>query len=199
MSIAPTLTKQRHFYETFPFLKFFRLMDDEALIEKEGVSTEDWQEIKKKWVMTHEDWSKDEMAIAKKNEMRFRGRYNKLLFLKERALMREEGLEDLFKAVKIRWEPDRSKRDGYLLKQIQKSKKLHEIHLARLKQVEKRKVYEISEEKKFTVTDAYQCLASLELAGANIPDYEKMTLGKYDALNVAIARQNGKNREKPKR
>lgn len=184
------LVDTRHFYETFPFLLFFRLMDDEKLVSQSGISDEDWTEIKKKWVVMHEDWSKNELAMAKKNEIRYRARYNKLIFLKERAALSEKGLEELFKAIKVRWEPTRGKRVAYLAKQIQKAKRLHEIHLARLEAVTKQKVEEVTEEKKFTVDDAYQCIASLELAGANIPDYEKLTLGKYDALNAAISKKN---------
>lgn len=192
--MIPTLTTKRHYYEVFPFVLFFRVMQDESLLEKHGISQEDWTEIKKSWINNHEDLEGDSFFGSKKDEFKSRARYNKLIFLKERSMISQEGLEDLYKKIRLKFHPKRADREKYLDQQIQKSKKAQEIYDGLKTKLGAEKLKELEQESEaFGVLQAYECLASLELAGASIPDYEAFTLGKYDAITAAIKKKNEKN------
>ncbi|BFP39493.1 hypothetical protein FGF1_03380 [Flavobacteriaceae bacterium GF1] len=186
------LAHNRHYYEAFPFLLFFRAMENEEILEQHNVSQGDWEEIKKRWILKNENWSTDAYAKAQRDELAHRSKYNKLLFLKERATWSEEGLKDLFEKVRLKWDDDRLKRDGNLLKELNKAKKLQEIYAGQKKGLEEQKLNEFDDREGMSVENAYQCIASLELAGATIPDYEKLTLGKYDALSATLEKRSKK-------
>lgn len=183
------LAHNRHFYETFPFLLFFRLMEDESKIEEHNISQEDWSEIKKKWVLRNEDWEKDPYSKAQRDEIYHRSRYNKLLLLKERATWSQEGLKELYEKIRFKWIDDRTKREEALNKAILKAKKLHEIFSSQKNKMEDSKLKELETKEAMTVETAYKCIASMELAGANIPDYELLTLGKYEALTATLKKK----------
>lgn len=188
------LTPKRHFYEAFPFLLFFRIMHDESLLEEYDISVEDWKAIKDKWAVRNEDWATDVYAKAQRDEIYHRSRYNKLLFLKERATWSQEGLEEIYKKIRLKWYPDKDRRDKELVKDIAKAKKHQEIFQGQKSDLEQKKIEDLERNPQEQMTEemAQQCIASLELAGASIPDYEKLTLGKYDALTAAIKKRNKK-------
>ena len=184
------LVSHRHFYDAFPFLKFFRIMEDESKLKEHNVSEEDWEAIKTRWVNTHEDLSTDGYFKSKRDEFKMRNRYNKLLFLKQRAGVSQKGLKELYEQIGFKWHEDQTQREKYLEQQLLKSKRTQQIYDGQRGTLEKQKVEELAKEKKFGLEEAHECIASLELAGASIPDYEKLTLGKYDALNSVIQKRN---------
>ena len=55
--------------------------------------------------------------------------------------------------------------------------------------LEKRKSLKASE-KVMTIADINKSIASLEMAGFTIENYEALTCGKYDAMSVALRDQN---------
>ena len=168
---------------------FFRLMDDESRIKEYNVNIEDWEAIKTQWVNTHENLSNDGYFRSKKDELKMRSRYNKLIFLRQRSSISQEGLKELYEKIGFKWHDDQKKREKYLDGQILKAKKTQEIYDGQRKTLERQKIEEVSNEKKFGLAEAHECIASLELAGASIPDYEILTLGKYDALNSVIQKR----------
>lgn len=175
-------------YETFPFLTFFRIMEDESKLKDYNVSPEDWEVIRNKWILLHEDWDNDTYSKSKQRVLKHQSIYNKLLFLKERSSLSEKGLKELFEKIGRRWVEDSEKRNKQLEKDIAKNKKLHEIYSGEKKGIEQEKE-EVSE--KASLKTAMECIASLEMSGATIPDYETLTLGKYDALTHILKKKNG--------
>lgn len=169
---------------------FFRIMEDESRIKDYNVSEEDWERIKKQWVNTHEDLSTDSYFRSRKDELKMRSRYNKLLFLRQRSGISQKGLKELYETIGLKWHDDQAQRDKYLESQIIKAKRTQQIYDGQRATLEKQKIEEVSKQKKFGLAEANECIASLELAGASIPDYEQLTLGKYDALNSVIKRRN---------
>ncbi len=165
-------------------------MEDESKLKEYNVNGDDWEAIKTQWVNTHEDLTTDGYFRSKKDELKMRSRYNKLLFLRQRSAISQEGLKELYKNIGFKWHDDQKTREKYLDGQIMKAKKTQEIYDGQRKILEKQKIEEVTNQKKFGLVEALECIASLELAGASIPDYELLTLGKYDALNSVIQKRN---------
>lgn len=192
----PKIAAKRHCYEVFPFVLFFRIMENEDLLKIHGVSEEDWEQIKKTWIMNHEEGEKDPYFNSSRDELTTRSRYNKLIALRARAELSSEGLEEIYKSIKLKFHPDKLERVKYLDHQIQKAKNTNNIYEKLKSQLGTEKLKDLENRAQgeyFGVTQAYECIASLELAGASVPDYEKMTLGKYDALSASLKKKNERN------
>lgn len=178
-------------YDSFPLIQFFEILVDESKRKSFGIALEDWESIKKEWINKHENLETDTAFLAKRNELKHRSRYNMLIFLRQRATLSEHSLKELYGQLGLRWEEDRENRMQHLDKEVAKAKKLQEIFEGQSKSLEDEKK---GEDKQFRMSDLYQSIASLELNGANIPDYNDLTLGKYDALTAVIEKRNGQRR-----
>lgn len=178
-------------YNNFKFILFFVLIQDESKLSDYNISEENWQEVKSTWIQRHEDWSTDTKGTAHKNELKSQARYNRLLLLKERETLSDDGLKELYKKAGITFHKGKVKRQQHIDREIAKYKRLHTIFSAQLENIEESK--EDEKHERDSIEIAYEAIASLELAGATIPEYENLTLGKYEALTSMIKKKNQKN------
>ena len=165
-------------YENIPFKAFYHCLYDESLIENYGIDPEQWGEIKRKWQQANpvesEEFEQAKQIFAKTATV------NKLKACLARYTIWPNDCEELFKEVGVPWSDDVV---AYLEKQIAKETKLIEILTAKLKKETKDIV-----RPEFSMDKLNEAIASLEPHGFNIPDYNTLTLSKYEAITKIIER-----------
>lgn len=165
-------------YETIPFKAFYHCLYDESLIDQYGIDKEDWYEIKRKWQKENpvesEEFEQTKQLFSKTALV------NKLKACLHRYLIWPGGCEELFKEVGV---PFTENPAEYLQKQIAKESKICEILAAKLKKATKDVV-----RPEFSMTKLNEAIASLEPHGFNIPNYNELTLSKYEAITKIIER-----------
>lgn len=165
-------------YENIPFKAFYHCLYDESLIDSYGIDKDHWKEIKTKWQKANPVES-EEFEGAKQLFSKT-ALVNKLKACLHRYIIWPGGCEELFKEVGVPWTEDPAE---YLQKQIQKESKICEILAAKLKKSTKDAV-----QPEFSMTKLNEAIASLEPHGFNIPDYNTLTLSKYEAITKIIER-----------
>lgn len=102
-----------------------------------------------------------------------------------------------FEKVNLLYSGDKAKDLKKINKEINKSQQKEKIYDAQLRQIED-KISESNKKKikeDFNIQKVNEAIASLEVAGATIPDYDTLTLSKYDALGE-IYKQNERRNNK---
>jgi hypothetical protein len=179
-------------YDTMPFKVFFKILkDEEKNLHLLGI--EDLEEAKEVWKSIKEDWQERHPS---KNTSKLLSAYKKVL-LESIAIKRDVALfqylmgydgdvKPLYEKLKIKYHDNPLERFEYLSQQIEKSKTKLEIFDARLKEVEKECEEDKVESKGMDFSDLNKSIASLELHGFAIENYENLTCGKYDAITEII-------------
>lgn len=193
-------------YDTLPFKVFHQvLMDEEANLHLLGIkdlkeAKKEWDAIKEEWVQRHPSPEQRDVLQAYKNAMTRSIELSKLIAaLKYMAIFTDvdpEKQKEVFKEARIRWNDDPLKRLEALNKMLKKAQTEKQIHDARyeklVKEVKEAKEQEKKIEKKMSIADINKSIASLEMAGFSIDNYETLTCGKYDAMSAILRAQNEK-------
>ncbi len=179
-------------YDTMPFKVFFKILkDQESNLHLLGI--EDLEEAKKVWEGIKEEWQE---RHPNKNTSKLLSAYKKVL-LESVSIKRDVALfqyimgakgdlKPLYEELDIKYHDNEADRYKYLLEQIEKSKSKLEIFDARLKLVEKECEESKQDSEVMGFADLNKSIASLELHGFSIENYENLTCGKYDAITELI-------------
>lgn len=191
----------RHFniytLDSIPIKTFCILLDDGSKCESLGVSKENWQGIKKEFQEANP--SKEERLLLEafrkvvKSSLENTGH----TMLLKVVLGIKEDWGPYFKKMGLKFKGNREQDKEYILKQIEKATNKSKIHNAQLERMEKqiREAQEKRGKQDFDIKKVNEAIASLEIAGSSIPDYDKLTYGKYEALG-AIHKQRSENNGK---
>lgn len=174
-------------YDTFPLKKFFRIREDESLLKEYGIDTKEWESLKEQWSEKHPTADTERLVEANRKvileDMRF-----KSYVLLGRLLTEIENCEPYYKALGIKHHGTLEQRMSYIQGQLHKAeKRLKKFIYQRDSLIEAIKKKSLDEES--FKTDLNEVLASFEIAGISIGDYETMTLGRYDGLNSAFEKK----------
>lgn len=182
-------------YHQFPFVKLCRIFEDESKLKEYGISKEDWEKIKEGFNKAHPSEEESVLLEAYKQSIKASIELNKSIAVMNYILNTDNDWKDYFDAANIKYTGDALKDGEYLKKLIEKSQTKSQVFEARLDKIQEelKKAKENNQSKPLTTKQAYKALASLEKAGANIPDFETFTCGKYDAWNEVIKDSNKKN------
>ena len=183
-------------YETFPFLKFCRISEDNSLLEKYGISQDDWDKVYDKYLENHKDAKLDSLIESYRKVLIEGAELNKKLGLMKFILTIETDWKPLFETAKIRFSGEKQKDVDYLMKLIKQSEEKEKIYKAKFEQLEKRlkDEEEQKDEEKYDLKHAYEAISTFEMHGIFIPDYEVFTLGKKDALTKSLKEKNKNNK-----
>ena len=164
------------------------IFQDESKLQDYGVSKEEWEEVKEGFNEAHP--SDEEIALLEAYKLAVKSsiELNKSIAVMNYILHCDSDWKDYFEAANIKYTGEQQKDADYLKKLIQKSETKAQVFEGRLKKVkdEIERNRKENQAKPITLKQSYKALASLEKAGASIPDYETFTCGKYDAWSEVI-------------
>lgn len=178
-------------YNSFPMMKFFRMLEDESLVEKYKIPKEDWESLKDTWNERHPTAEGQRMLEAHRKVIIEGLKLKRNINLFQALLIHKTEGKELFEAVGLKYYEEPLKRIEYLKKEVQKSEQKLKIFEAQRQQLEKVLSEEKSEERE--KVDVYEVVASFELHGFTIQDYEKFPLGQYDAYTRLITKKEQSN------
>jgi hypothetical protein len=190
-------------YDTMPFKVFFKILRDIDSIHLLGI--ENKEEALKVWERIKEEWNEKHPSPDSK---RLLDAYKKVLYESVKANQQitiinflngyDGDHKHFFEKYGFKWIEEEDKRIDYLLNQASKHKQKCELYEAQLlklqKEAEDNQESEV-ENSDNTLAVLNKSIASLEMHGFTIENYENLTCGKYDAITEVIkekARQNGK-------
>jgi hypothetical protein len=178
-------------YEDFPLVLFFKLMGRPEAVAHRIVGKRPWEKIKERWELNHEDSKGEAYLDARRKVLSQTIKLNKLRLLVEWIKKSKRDPKEVYTACRLPWNEDPKIRAEYLDSQIAKSEQLLEIYEAQYQRIKGQQKAEESEEEEspFTLAKLHEAIASLELHGYSIPDYNQLTLGKYDAMTAVIKRK----------
>ncbi len=172
-------------YTEFSFIKLCLLFEDESKCDELGVKKEDWEIIKEEYKEANPSQEEETLIEAYKKVLKAGSECSKIIGLIQFLLVSSDDWEEYFKLAKLRFTGDLEKDSSYLKKKLQKEKTKSEVFTAQLEKLksdldEARKK---NDAKPIKLSDLYENLASLEKAGASIPDYKNFSCGQYNAWN----------------
>ncbi|MEM7485035.1 MAG: hypothetical protein AAF348_07485 [Bacteroidota bacterium] len=171
-------------YEDFPlklFLRLLRLTDIRAA-KIVGCTETRWRVFKNKWESSHTSLESDnQLEQQKKVSLSFVKSQKAALLLKWMSLS-EEAARPLVEELGFKWKEDPEELVKYLTREIKKELTKYENETAILESMSN----ESEEVEKFDIDEA---IASLELMGFNIDDYNKLTVGKYTAMSKVASKR----------
>jgi 2',3'-cyclic-nucleotide 2'-phosphodiesterase (5'-nucleotidase family) len=175
-------------YDTLPIKTFYKILSDETKLKELGIEDKVWEEIKDEWRERHPSGEGIELNSALKKVMLENIELNKRIYVLRLASNYQGDIKELYKVAKLRFVEDPDQRYKNLIKEIEKSKSKTEIFEARFSKIQE----QIKESKKkdagrkIKLKDINASIASLELHGFTIDNYEQLTCGKYDAITKII-------------
>ena len=98
----------------------------------------------------------------------------------------DEKAKEVFKEIRVAWDDGFDKRAQRLKRLLNKHSEMAKKHARKVKELEEGDGEEVKE---FTIDDFNQAIASLELVGFSIEDYEKLTLAKYEAISKTVKKK----------
>ena len=181
-------------YHTFPLVKLCILLDDESKIEEMEVSKEDWEKVKQTY--QNENTSPEQRAIleAYRKVILASIELNRNILLMKFLLISGEDWKEYFESANLKYTGNPEKDSKYLKTQLDKSSTKEKIYTAQLEKLEKQidEAKENEPKEDLNISKIYQLMAGMEANGANIPDYEKFTIGQYNAWTEIIKQKNRK-------
>ena len=181
-------------YNTFPLVKFFRILNDKSLLGE--ITPSDFKALEDEWEERHPTPETIILVDAQKKVIIESTKTQRDTALFRLLLSYDKDPKEFYEMAGVKYHEDAEERFAYLTKEISKAKQKHRIFDAQLEQLQE----SIKENRKnnkieTTIVDIYEVLASFELAGISVGNYEEITLGRYDGLTKAFDRkikQNGK-------
>jgi hypothetical protein len=182
-------------YLNFPFIQFCLLCEDETKITDYGIKKEDWEILKNQYIQENPSEETNALVEAYKKAIKAHLERNKIISIINYILeVSPKDWQPYFEVSGIKYTGDLKKDADYLQKIQEKEQTKEEIFTAQLDKLQKqiKESKEKKEIKSFDLKKIYKTIATLEKAGASIPDYEKLTCGKYEALTRVYSEKNGK-------
>lgn len=176
-------------YDTFPLKKFWKILENESLLETYGIKVEDWNSLKEEWNEKHPSPESQKIVEASRKVILEDLRLKNYLLLARLVSGPESDYREFYEIAKVKYHETANERIDHLNKQISKSQQKIEIFNAQKNKLVEglKENQEQSEETKRT--DLNEVLASFEIAGISVGNYEEMTLGRYDGLNKVFERK----------
>lgn len=188
-------------YEDFPLVLFFRLMQRDIQVPYRLYGRGRWNNIVEKWQENRGEKVSEVMLEAKRKVLLETIQFNKISLLIHWLKKDKPQAKEIFEKTRIKWSDDKAERDQTLSQlkiKAEEKLKIYEAQLARLQENEKKVVDDDEkkdvddDEEEFTEAKLNEAIASLELHGFDIPDYNSLTLGKYDAMTAIIRKRTEK-------
>ena len=185
-------------YDTIPFKLFFKILNDESNIKLLGFKSskkglEVWESIKNEYAERNPDPRTIEMLASFKKVLTKSIELNKTITLLEFLKGFQGNPEIVYQELKIPYSENESVRLKKLESAIKKHRNQLEIYDAQhsnlLKTLNKKK--KVS--KPIDISKINENIAALEEHGYSIPNYEELSMGRYDALLKRIARNGQRN------
>ena len=172
-------------YNTFPLVKFFRILNDKSLLGE--ITPSDFKALEDEWEERHPTPETIKLVEAQKRVLleSIKTKRDTTLFML--LLSYDKDPKEFYEDAGVKYHEDPEERFKHLNKEISKAQ-LEQLQES-IKENQKNNKIETS------IVDIYEVLASFELAGISVGDYEEITLGRYDGLTKAFDRkikQNGK-------
>ena len=179
-------------YNTFPLVKFFRILNDKSLLG--DIPPDDFKALEDEWEERHPTAETTKLVEAQKKVIIESIKAKRDLTLFMLLLSYDKDPKEFFELAGVKYHEDAEERFKYLNKEISKSRQKHKIFEAQLEQLQE-SIKESQKEnpKGTTIIDIYEVLASFELAGISVGNYEEISLGRYDGLTKAFDRKIAKN------
>lgn len=178
-------------YDTFPLKKFWKILEDEALLSEYEIEKEDWEKLKEEWNEKHPTADTTKIVEASRKVILEDMRLKSYILLGRVISQSEDDCKEFYEALGIKHHDTIEERMAHIQKEINKSQQKLSIFAAQKKKLmDGLKVDEKTEEE--NRTDLNEVLASFEIAGISVGSYEEMTLGRYDGLNKAFERKASK-------
>lgn len=180
-------------YHNFPLIKFCRVLQDYKLLKEYGIKEEDWEAIVKEYQEINIDPETSVLLEASRRVLLEGLKLNKMVALLTYIITVDADWKPFFEAAGLKYQGDQLKDSKYLTKEINKAKQKEAIYNARLKDFEKKIEESKKTKKELNISDVYKNIGSFEIHGFNIPDYELLTCGKYNAM-MQIIKEKAKKR-----
>ena len=184
-------------YDTLPFKIFYKLLSDETNLSPLGYSDEIksrkvWSSIKEEWKRKHPSAKEKTLTAAQIKVLKEVIEMNRTVAFLRFALNYSGDQEKLYKELGFKWIEDETVRIETCLNTIEKAKVKKGIFENRL--IKLREDLEKEDRRKETqsLADINKSIASLELNGFTIQNYEELTCGK-------IRCHDGSNQSKTKK
>lgn len=186
--------------DQIPIRNIVLIMEDESNVKLLGQATiadnkKLWSKIQKDYQERNPSHELKRLIAEHKKLLSETIEYNKNVSLLQFLVDFDGEEQPFFEAAKIPFDKDPVKRTETLKKQISKSSQLIEIYQAKLDKLEK----EIAEQKEsettkpLTIKKLNKALATMEMNGASIPDYNTFTYGQYEAWNEVLIEKQKNN------
>lgn len=189
-------------YDVFPFKLFYKILKDDGNTSLIGKSKEEnkkiWDSIKTEYRERHPSPKERKLVSAYKKVLLESIRTNRDVTLMRYLLTEPDNVEELYKELRIPFDPDVVKRLKFLEVEIDKGKQKVEMFNVELKQIEEA-IEDEREEGEIDIAKINEAIASLTLFGFPINDFEKLTCGQYDAYSKVAQRKIAQQKNASKR
>lgn len=186
-------------YDKLPVLTFVQILEDEEKIHLLGIedpkeAKKVWEEIKQTWSERHPNPKEKEILPHYKNALSSSLELQQKIGVMNHYLTDPSVGEEAFKAAKIPWiKDDPVANYNQVKKLIDKFTDMKQMHDATLEKIAS-ELKEAEEREQSPSTFGFiqmqEALASLEIVGKiSLGDYDKVTCGRYDALNKMYSKQ----------
>lgn len=178
-------------YDTLPIKTFVILSEDISKCSEYGIDKDEWKAFIKEYQENNLSDSGTILLEAFRKVVKASIELTKLTTAYE-ILKTYGDWEIIFNTSNIKYTGDYAKDLEYVLIRIQKEKTKKEIFTGQLEKLEKELNQEDKPKIPLNIEKLNEAIASLEVhAGISIPDYETLTIGRYNALcKIAIAKGN---------
>jgi hypothetical protein len=178
--------------QNITLVKLYQYMSDESLALEDGLSEIQWQTIKKQWEEENPNES-EEFSLYRE----IAGRTIKINCLEHLAYRMEidpDVPEDLLAEIQMHGANlEDVKRE---IRGLKKDIEIRENMLEKLTEAKKNLEGTPEHLAEFNVNKVYEAIASLEIPGFTIEDYDKLKYSKYKAMTAVVAKNVGKNNRK---
>ena len=169
-----------------PLTLFFRLMQKGDDVAERAIGKGTWGKIKSQWESDTEDDKGEVLLEAKKNLFLATIKVNKFTILVHWLKTTKKDPRPVYEEIGLKWHDDPKERAKQLDKLLSKESQKASIYKAKLDQLKESIDDDDEDEGEFSMTKLYEAIASLELHGHSIPDYNKLSIGKYIGITRVI-------------
>ncbi len=174
-------------YDSFPLVKFWKILENEETLSDHNISQKDWVSLKEKWQEDNPSPESGKVLEATRSVMLEDLRLKTYVLLAHLISDKEGDYSEHYNTLAIKYHETHDERVSYLEKNITKTAQKLKIFVAKKKQLEES--IKLNQEGSDEPSDIYTVLASFEVAGISIGRHEDLTLGRYRGLNKAYERK----------
>lgn len=180
-------------YHNFPLIKFCKVLQDESLLKEYGIEKKDWDSVLAEYQEINVDPETSALLEASRKVLLEGLKLNKMVAVLTFIMTVDTDWRPYFEAAGLKFQGEQLKDSKYLTKEINKAKQKESIYNARLIELEKKIEESKKHKEELNISDVYKNIGSFEIHGFNIPDYEELTCGKYNAM-MQIIKEKSKKR-----